>query len=124
MVVFGTLSAVFDLLLIAVLLHWRTPLPLFRTAWFIESACSEVLVTFAIRTRSAVWRSRPSRWLLWSSVATAAVAFALPFMDVGRRYFEFAAPSRRVSALVVAVLLAYVVAAEVAKRPIFRRLAL
>jgi Mg2+-importing ATPase len=122
MVIFGVLSALFDLLLIVVLLRWRTTVPVFRTAWFVESACSEVLVTFAIRTRLAFWRSRPSGWLLWSSVATAVVAFGLPFVAFGRRYFEFVPLSGRALGLVGFVLAAYFLAAEAAKRPFFRRL--
>jgi Mg2+-importing ATPase len=122
MVIFGLLSALFDLLLIAVLLRWRTSVPVFRTAWFIESACSEILVTFAIRTRVRFWRSRPSGWLLWSSVATAAVAFGVTWAAAGRRYFEFVALPGAVAGLVVLVLATYFVAAELVKRPFFRRL--
>ncbi len=79
MVIVGILSALFDLLLIGALLRWQTSVAVFRTAWFVESACSEVLVTFAIRIRLRFWRSRPSGWLLWSSPATAIVAFGPPF---------------------------------------------
>jgi Mg2+-importing ATPase len=122
MVIFGLVSALFDLLLIVVLLRWRTSIPVFRTAWFVESACSEVLVTFAIRTRLTFWRSRPSGWLLWSSVATAVVAFGLPFMGFGRHYFEFVALPVRAFGLVALVLATYFAAAEVAKHPFFKRL--
>jgi Mg2+-importing ATPase len=124
MVIFGALSALFDLLLIAVLLHWQTSVAVFRTAWFVESACSEVLVTFAIRTRLRFWQSRPSGWLLWSSIATAVLAFGLPFTPFGQRYFEFVALRWEVVGLVSLVLAAYFVAAEVAKHPFFRRLEL
>jgi Mg2+-importing ATPase len=124
MVVFGLLSAVFDLLLIAVLLRWQTSVAVFRTAWFIESACSEIIVTFAIRTRLRFWRSRPSSWLLWSSVAMVVVAFALTWLSLGRRYFEFVALPWRVVGLVMIVLATYFAAAEAGKRPVFRRLAL
>jgi Mg2+-importing ATPase len=122
MVIFGLLSAAFDLLLITVLLRWATSVAVFRTAWFVESACSEVLVTFAIRTRLRFWRSPPSRWLVWSSLATAAVAFGLPFTAFGRRYFEFVPLPGQVVGLTVGVLAAYFLAAELAKRPFFRRL--
>jgi Mg2+-importing ATPase len=124
MVIFGALSALFDLLLIGPLLHWRTSVAVFRTAWFVESACSEVLVTFAIRTRLSFWRSRPSGWLLWSSIATAVVVLGLPFTPFGRRYFEFVALPGHVVGLVVLVLVAYFVAAEAAKHPFFQRLEL
>lgn len=122
MVIFGVLSALFDLLLILVLLRWRVAVPLFRTAWFVESACSEVLVTFAIRTRLPFWRSRPRGWLLWSSITTAVACFALPFLGLGRHLFEFVTPSSRVLGLVTVVLATYFLAAELGKRPFFRRL--
>jgi Mg2+-importing ATPase len=83
-----------------------------------------MLVTFAIRTRMRFWRSRPSAWLLWSSVLTAVVAFGLPWMAFGQRYFEFVRLPGRVVGLTVAVLVAYFLAAEAAKRPFFRRLEL
>jgi Mg2+-importing ATPase len=83
-----------------------------------------VLVTFAIRTRLRFWRSRPSGWLLWTSFAMAVVAFGLPFTSFGRRYFEFVALPWEVVGLVSLVLVAYFVAAEVAKHPFFRRLEL
>jgi len=122
MVVFGTLSAVFDLLLILVLLRWHLPVAVFRTAWFIESACSEILVTFTIRTRQALWRSRPSSWLVWTSAVTAALCFGLPFTEPGRRWFEFVPLSGREVGLVGLILLLYVAAAEIGKRPFFRRM--
>ena len=122
MVVFGLLSAVFDLLLIGMLL-WRWPgeTALFRTAWFVESACSEMIVTFAIRTRRAWYRSRPGGWLLGSSALAALVAFLIPYSGAGQRYFGFVAPPAGIVALVLGVLLAYFAAAELAKRRFFRR---
>jgi Mg2+-importing ATPase len=122
MVVFGLLSAVFDLLLIGMLL-WRWPgeTALFRTAWFVESACSEMVVTFAIRTRRAWYRSRPGGWLLGSSVLAALVAFLIPYSGAGQRYFGFVAPPAGIVVLVLGVLLAYFAAAELAKRRFFRR---
>jgi Mg2+-importing ATPase len=122
MVIFGVLSALFDLLLIAVLLRWRVSIAVFRTAWFVESACSEILVTFAIRTHQALWRSRPSGWLFWSSMVTAIAAFGLPFVSWGERYFQFVALPGRIVGLIVVVLATYVLASEAAKRPFFRRL--
>jgi len=124
MVVFGLLSAVFDLLLIGGLLHRHAAIGVFRTAWFVESACSEILVTFAIRTRLRFWRSRPSGWLLWSSIATGLVAFGLPLTQLGQKYFEFVALPASVTVGVVFVLVAYFATAEAAKRRSFRRLEL
>ncbi|HEU5040416.1 MAG TPA: cation transporting ATPase C-terminal domain-containing protein, partial [Gemmatimonadales bacterium] len=121
MVVFGLLSAVFDLILIGTLL-WLRPgeVGLFRTAWFVESACSEMVVTFAIRSRLPWRRSRPGTWLLGSSVLAVLAAFLVPYTGAGQAYFGFVPPSLDVLALVLAVLLAYFTAAELVKRPFFR----
>jgi hypothetical protein len=70
------------------------------------------------------WRSRPSGWLIWSSLGTAVLAFGLPFTSFGRRYFEFVALPAEVVGLVGVVLAAYFLAAEAAKHPFFRRLEL
>ncbi|HEU5260238.1 MAG TPA: magnesium-translocating P-type ATPase [Gemmatimonadales bacterium] len=123
MVVFGLLSVVFDLALIVTLLRvLQADTDLFRTAWFVESACSEILVTFAIRTRRPLFRSVPGRVLASASAVTFAAAFLLPLTGVGQRYFAFAPLPPAVTVLVVGVLGAYLLAAEVLKRPLMRRL--
>jgi Mg2+-importing ATPase len=123
MLAFGVLSVVWDLTLIVLLIYAvRADVALFRTAWFVESACSEILVTFAIRTHRAFFRSRPGAWLLAASVVTAGAAFALPFTRFGQTYFAFSHLPAGVTALVAGVLLAYFLSAEVAKRPFFRHL--
>lgn len=123
MVAFGLLSAVFDLVLIVGLLYvLRVGVDVFRTAWFVESACSEILVTFAIRSRLPFWRSRPSRALLWSSVAAGIIAFALPLTAPGRDYFFFGRLPAAIAAFILGVLLLYFAAAEALKHPFFARL--
>lgn len=121
MVGFGLLSVLFDLLLIGGLLFViRADAALFRTAWFVESACSEILVTFAIRTRRAFFRSAPSRALFVASVVTGVAAFALPFTSLGRRYFAFTPLPVPLLLFVAGILAAYFLAAEIAKRRYFR----
>ncbi|HSB54578.1 MAG TPA: cation transporting ATPase C-terminal domain-containing protein, partial [Gemmatimonadales bacterium] len=122
MVWFGLLSAAFDLVLIGILLLvLRTGPELFRTAWFVESACSEILVTFAIRSRAPLWRSAPSPLLVAASLVCGAGVVALPFTGLGQRLFSFQPLPAPVLATVGAVLLGYLAAAEIAKRPFFRR---
>jgi len=124
MVTFGLLSAVFDLALIVALLQvLHTDAALFRTAWFVESTCSEILVTFAIRTRRPFFRSAPSPLLAGASAATLIAALILPFTDLGRRYFAFTPPPQAVMLLVAGVLGAYFLTAELVKGPLLRRLA-
>jgi Mg2+-importing ATPase len=111
--VFGALSAVFDLVLIFALLRvFQAGVPLFRTAWFVESACSEILVTFVLRTRLRFFRSVPSRLLLLSSLGAVLLVGALPFTAFGQRLFAFVPLPVSVSAFVAAVLAGYVLCAE------------
>lgn len=122
MVLFGTLSAVFDLVLIVPLLVvFQADMALFRTAWFVESLCSELLVTFAVRTRLPLWRSRPGTQLLAGSVATVLLAFLLPYTTLGQRLFAFVPLPPRILVYVAVVLASYVAAAELAKRWFFGR---
>jgi Mg2+-importing ATPase len=123
MVAFGLLSVVFDFALIMGLLYvGRADVAQFRTAWFIESTCSEVLVTFAIRTRRPFFRSRPAGLLVAASALAALLAVGLPLTDLGRRWFGFVPLTPALTALVAGVLSAYFIAAEVGKRRLFRRL--
>jgi Mg2+-importing ATPase len=122
MVVFGLLSAAFDLLLIAGLLWaFHAGTALFRTTWFVESALSEILVTFAIRTQRPLFRSRPGRWLVLASTAGAAVTLILPFTAPGQTYFALVPIPGPVLMFLLAVVLIYCLGAEMAKGGFFRR---
>jgi hypothetical protein len=67
--------------------------PLFQTAWFIESLCTQTLVIFAIRTRkSPFFKSIPSKTLLASSLGVIAVAILLPFTPLGDVFGFIALP--------------------------------
>jgi Mg2+-importing ATPase len=116
------LSAVFDLILIVALIGvFRAGTDLFRTAWFVESALSEIVVTFAIRTRSAFFRSVPGRWLVGASFLAGVATVGLPFTRAGQTYFAFVPLRGPVLALVAGVVVAYFASAELAKGAFFRR---
>jgi P-type Mg2+ transporter len=122
MVLFGVLSAVFDLLLIGLLLaRTGTPTAVFRTAWFLESVLSELLVTFALRSRDTLLRSRPGAWLLWSSVAAGVAAIAIVGTPAGRTWFGFAPVPAGIALMVAGVLAAYLASADLLKRRVFGR---
>jgi Mg2+-importing ATPase len=121
MVWFGILSALFDLLLITLLMRtFDTPVGQFRTAWFVESTCSEILVTFAIRSRRSFLSSRPSGWLLGVSAAAATVTALLPLTPFGQRIFGFVPLGAPLGAAVAGILVAYFFAAEGLKRCYYR----
>jgi magnesium-transporting ATPase (P-type) len=81
MLVFGLVSSAFDLITFAVLRGvFGAPPDLFRTAWFVESLLSELVITRVVRTRRPVLRSRLGPVLLWSTIVLIAIAAAIPFV--------------------------------------------
>lgn len=112
----GLLSSLFDGLTFVVLLWgFHANAPAFRTAWFLESIATQILVVFLIRTRGLPWRNRPDRRLLLSALLALAVALAIPFSAIGR-WFNFTAPDPAVLLAMGAITVAYLVAAEALKR--------
>jgi Mg2+-importing ATPase len=80
MLVFGTVSSMFDLLTFAVLLLVLRAGPIeFRTGWFVESVVSAALIVLVVRTRRNPFSSRPSRPLLAATLLVSAATIALPF---------------------------------------------
>ncbi|MBP9717866.1 magnesium-translocating P-type ATPase [Candidatus Gracilibacteria bacterium] len=122
MIYFGFLSTIFDLLLIVPLIFVAKVSPeMFRTAWFIESSLSEMLITFSIRTQMAFYKSRPSTWLWVSSVAAALVTFAIPYFAFGQEWFGFVPLSMGIIGFIIAILIGYFIAAEVGKKYFFKK---
>jgi P-type Mg2+ transporter len=120
MIKFGLLSSVFDFATFGVLLLVFRAAPVeFRTAWFVESLLTELVIALVVRTRRPFFRSRPGRFLLWSTLATCAVAFALPYSPLAPS-LGFAPLPPVLVALIVAIVAGYVVAAESLKRAFYR----
>jgi P-type Mg2+ transporter len=120
MMEFGLLSSLFDLLTFAGLLWLFHAGPTaFRTAWFVESLLTELVVVLVMRTRRPFFASRPGRVLVASTAAVAALALALPYLPlVGILGFvPLAAP---VVGGLVLVTGAYVLATELLKRWFYR----
>jgi P-type Mg2+ transporter len=123
MLVFGTLSSVFDYLTFgALLLVLRANEEGFRTGWFLESVISASLIVLVVRTRKLFWRSKPSVYLLWTTVAVVAVTLVLPYTPVASPLgFRPVAPAFLL--MLAAIVASYIAAAEVAKRWFYRSLA-
>lgn len=116
MVVFGTLSAVFDgLTFVALLLWYRAPIAEFRTAWFVESLLTELAVALVVRTRRPAWRSRPSGPLLGATIAVTAVALSSPYLGPVSALFGLVPLPASVMGLLLAITATYVLAVEAAK---------
>ncbi|HWX50746.1 MAG TPA: magnesium-translocating P-type ATPase [Roseomonas sp.] len=78
MLVLGPLSSLFDLGAF-VMLRWAGAAPAeFRTAWFLESMATQILVIFFIRSSRPVWKVAPPHpVLLATSLGTLAAAVFL-----------------------------------------------
>lgn len=113
--VMGGLSSVFDALTFAgLILLFHVAPEQFRTAWFLESMATQILVIFVIRTNGRPWADRPHRWLALSSLAALAVAMLLPFTPMAS-WFAFEVPPPAVLASLVGIVATYLVAAELLK---------
>ena len=124
MVVFGALSTVFDLATFAVLAWWLDAgATEFRSAWFIESSVTELLVVFSLRTTRPMWRSPAGRLLLGLSLATIVVIVAIPHVPLVAHPFGFDAVPTRLLLAVLALTVAYVGANELVKPWFYRRVA-
>jgi P-type Mg2+ transporter len=110
---------VFDLMTFALLLEVvDASEPVFQTAWFVVSLLTELAVVLVLRTRGPLWKSRPSALLLWSTVIVALTALALPFVPALQSLFGFVALPASLMAALVAIVLAYLLCTEWAKRHI------
>jgi Mg2+-importing ATPase len=121
MIVFGLISSVFDLLTFGVLLYvFHAKQAVFQTSWFMISLLTELAVVLVLRTRKPAFRSRPSRLLVWSTLAVAATTFAVPFLGKASDLFGFVPLSAMELAAVVGIVGGYIVATEIAKFWFFR----
>jgi Mg2+-importing ATPase len=120
MVEFGVLSSIFDLLTFGVLLYlFRASVELFRTAWFIESLLTELVIALVVRTRRPFLRSRPGSFLLWSTVVLFVATLAGPYLPIAR-VFGFVPLPPGMIVLLVAIVGLYVVSAEILKQWFYR----
>jgi P-type Mg2+ transporter len=132
MVTLGPVSSLFDFLTFFTMLFVFIPIVplallsvhdqhLFQTAWFIESLCSQVLVVFVIRTRrTPFWKSKPSKYLLISSLSIVAFALVVPLTPLGD-LFGFVAPPPLFYVALVILLGAYLTLAELVKNWFYKR---
>jgi Mg2+-importing ATPase len=121
MIVFGLLSSIFDLVTFAALfLLLRAGEATFQTTWFVVSLLTELGVVLILRTQGPAWRSRPSDLLLWTTIAAAVLALAIPFLGPGSRLFGFVPLLPAEMGSVIAIVTTYLVATEAVKRWFFR----
>jgi P-type Mg2+ transporter len=120
MIVFGALSSVFDLTTFAVL-RWgfHAEAPEFRSAWFLGSILTEVGVLFILRTRRWFFLSRPSKWVVLTSIAVAIVAVLIPYSPLAA-VLELVPIPGELLVLILVISFGYLIATELVKRIFWR----
>ncbi|WP_425532369.1 magnesium-translocating P-type ATPase [Aquabacter sediminis] len=114
--VMGPLSSLFDLATFAVLrLGFGASEEMFRTAWFVESIATQILVIFIVRTAGWPSTSRPHPLLVASSLGALALALLIALTPLGHA-LGFGVVPWPVLGAIGLICLAYLASAEVLKR--------
>jgi Mg2+-importing ATPase len=111
----GALSSLFDFVTFAILIRMFNAGPeLFRTAWFIESMATQILVIFVIRTSAHAWAARANAVLVAPSRGALAAASVIALTPIGHAFHFVAVPTSLVLTL-TAIVIVYLAAAELTK---------
>jgi Mg2+-importing ATPase len=114
--VMGPLSSLFDVATFVLLrVGFGAGVEVFRTAWFVESITTQILVIFIIRTAKSVWVSRADPVLVATSLGALGVALVLALSPIGS-LIGFVALPPAILAAIAGVSVLYLVAAEALKR--------
>lgn len=114
--IMGPLSSLFDIATFVMLLGlFHVDVATFRSAWFIESMATQILVVFVIRSAGPVLRQHPHPMLVATTMLGLAVALMLPFLSFAG-LIGFAPPPLPVMGLIALLVLVYLVAAQLLKR--------
>lgn len=121
LLVFGPVSSLFDILtFITLLVVFHAPMETFRTVWFLESLCTQTFIIFAIRTRRVpFYKSRPSRFLIISSILVILAGIAITFTPAGN-LFGFVPLTLPYFLLIAALVTGYIVVVELVKTRFYR----
>lgn len=123
MYIFGPISSLFDFLTFFLLYKiFSLSGGAFQAGWFIESLATQVLVIYIIRTQKIpFFKSRPSRYLLLSTLGIIILGFVLTLKPLGLFFGFEALPFKIIGALIL-VVLAYLLAAEITKMFFYKKI--
>ncbi len=124
MITFGLVSSVFDYLtfgLLLLLLHATEGQ--FRTGWFLESVVSASLIVLVIRSRRPFFRSRPGKYLLMATLSIVVITLIVPCTPIGN-IFGFSPLSFSTYLLLLLIVAAYIIGAEITKTVFYKKVKL
>jgi Mg2+-importing ATPase len=121
MITFGILSSVFDYMTFGALIFiLPASKEIFRTGWFMESVISASLIVLVIRSRRPFFKSKPGKYLLISTLLIAGVTLALPYTPVAE-VLGFKPLPFSLIAVIMAIVVLYIAAAEIVKRIFYKK---
>ncbi len=124
MLAFGLLSSVFDYLTFGcLLLVLHSTVDQFRTGWFMESVISASLIVLVIRSRRAFFKSKPGKYLVLATLLIVVVTLLLPISPLAG-LLEFQPLPLSFLLMLGAILLIYIIAAELLKKAFYARVRL
>lgn len=117
MLIFGTISSIFDFLTFGILfLVFNLGESEFQTGWFLESLATQILVIFIIRTRNIpFFKSHPSGFLIGNTVLLLAIGWTIALSPLGT-LFGFTPLPMSIFLSMIGITFCYLLAVEFGKR--------
>lgn len=121
MLVFGTISSIFDFLTFGALFFiFDLGENAFQTGWFLESLATQILVIFIVRTRYIpFFKSAPSFFLVINTLLLLAIGWVIALSPMGS-VFGFEPLPLSIFLTIIGITLAYLFTVDIAKR-VFER---
>jgi Mg2+-importing ATPase len=120
MIVFGLHSSIFDFITFYMLyIYFGLSGSPFQTGWFLESAITELLILYIIRTRKSFIKSKPGKWLLITGITAFCITIYLPVSPFAALLGFSVAHVQQLVGLGI-ILVTYIVTADILKIIFFR----
>jgi len=121
MLIFGSVSSIFDFLTFGILWFMLRATPdQFRTGWFLEPVISASAIVLVIRTRRPFFKSRPGRYLWMTTLLVGWGTLLLPLTPLAKP-MGFEPLSIYYYGIITVIVALYMVGAELSKRFFYRR---
>lgn len=122
MILYGLHSSIFDFITFyALYYYFQLHDSAFQTGWFIESVITELLIVFILRTRKSVFYSRPKKFLWVINLIVLVITALLPVSPLAS-YFNLTIAHAAQAWCISAIIVAYLITAELLKLWFFKRM--
>ncbi len=114
-VIFAAMSSLFDFAYF--IIFRNTPLPLYRTGWFVFSVFAELVLVFSLRSNKSIRLSpKMSKTLLYAILSCAAVTVVMPYVPFLQEAFSLRPMPLWMIGIMGSMLVLYVGANELVKK--------